>query len=102
MQEKIKHIIFAALKDLADELESEELANPTLETGIYGLEGNLDSIALVSLIADLEERLRDELGVSLVLADSRAMSAKNSPFKNAATLLEYIQNLLQNPAPTQP
>uniref|UniRef100_UPI001C7DABF4 hypothetical protein n=1 Tax=Helicobacter cinaedi TaxID=213 RepID=UPI001C7DABF4 len=69
MQTQIQSLIYKTLQSLADELENENLKNPTLETKIYGIEGNLDSQALVSFIADLEEMLADELNLNLILAD---------------------------------
>lgn len=96
MQEQIQNIIYQALKNLADELESEELSNPTPQTQIYGVDGILDSLALVSLIADIEEIVDTQLGQNITLADEKAMSARNSPFKNVASLTEYIQNLLSS------
>lgn len=55
--------------------------------------GGLDSLALVSFITDLEQTLNDELGLELILADERAMSSKNSPFKNVESLTQYILTL---------
>ena len=89
MKDKIQNIIFEALENLSDELENNELKTPTLQTKIYGIDGNLDSLALVSFIADLEEML-SEIGIDIVLADEKTMSAKNSPFEDVATLTQFI------------
>ena len=89
-EEKIEQIIFEILKNLADELESKELENPTLNTKLYGIGGNLDSLALVSFISDLEERLREEFGLNISLANEKTMSARHSPFRDVTTIKEYI------------
>lgn len=91
----IEQIIFNALTNLADELESEDLRNPNKDTKIYGIDGNLDSLALVSLIADLESELSEKLNINIVLADEKAMSMRNSPFRDVATLTQYIYDLTQ-------
>ncbi|EAJ8747140.1 MULTISPECIES: hypothetical protein [Campylobacter] len=95
MQEKIQKLIINSLKNLADELENEELKNPTQNTKIYGIEGLLDSLALVSLITDLEESLAIELDIEITLADEKTMSLRNSPFKDVQTLAQYIASQIK-------
>lgn len=95
MQEKIQNIIIQALKNLADELENPQLQNPDLQTKIYGSEGNLDSLALVSFITDVEEMVDNEFNTNITLADEKAMSSRNSPFKDVSTLSQYICNLIE-------
>lgn len=94
MEEKIKNIIIKALQNLAEELENENLAHPNDTTKIYGIDGNLDSLALVSFITDLEEMIDSEFGKNITLADEKAMSSRNSPFKDVSSLAQYIQGLL--------
>ncbi|EEP3627092.1 hypothetical protein HB584_001606 [Campylobacter jejuni] len=88
-------IIFSILKDLSEDLENENLKNPTMRTKIYGVEGNLDSLALVGLVSDLESIIADEFGVDLVLASDKTMSQKNSPFKDVESLSNYILALME-------
>src|SRR5688500_9257302 len=78
--------------------------NPTLKkpldlsargaTRLYGVEGALDSLSLVSLIVAVEQGIGDEFGTTVPLADERAMSAKNSPFRSVDTLADYAHGLL--------
>ena len=95
MQEKIEKIIIEVLNEINEELENENLNNPTSETKLYGGSGALDSLALVSLITDLEERISDEFEKDIILADEKAMSQRTSPFRNVETLTNYIQKLLE-------
>lgn len=95
MKDKINGIIFSILKDLSEDLENENLKNPTMRTKIYGVEGNLDSLALVGLVSDLESIIADEFGVDLVLASDKTMSQKNSPFKDVESLSNYILALME-------
>ena len=99
MQTKIQSLIIETLKNLADEFECEALANPSAETAIYGNNGGLDSLGLVSFITDLEQSLNDALGVEVILADEKTMSMRNSPFKDVATLTQYILTLTDSSAP---
>ena len=96
MQEKIEKIIIDTLKDLNEELENEAFINPNSKTKLYGGNGAMDSLALVSFIADLEDKISDEFEKDIILADEKAMSAKTSPFRNIESLTSYIKSLLEN------
>ncbi|MFW2601145.1 hypothetical protein [Aliarcobacter butzleri] len=96
MQNKIEKIIIKTLVELNEELENDSLKNPSLKTKLYGANSGLDSLALVSFITDLEEKISDEFDKEIVLADEKAMSAKTSPFRNVESLTLYIKSLLEN------
>lgn len=64
------------------------------ETRLIGQGAILDSLGLVSLIVEVEQRLSDELGIDLILADERAMSQKRSPFRSIGALADYIYELI--------
>lgn len=94
MQDNIEKIIIEALEELNEELENDSLNSPQKDTKLYGGSGALDSLALVSLITDLEERVSDEFDKDIVLADEKAMSQRTSPFRTVTSLTEYIEKLL--------
>ena len=96
MQEKIEKIIIDTLKELNEELENETFLNPNSKTKLYGANGAMDSLALVSFIADLEDKISDKFEKDIILADEKAMSAKTSPFRNIESLTSYIKSLLEN------
>ena len=96
MQYKIEKIIIQTLKELNEELENEAFLNPNSKTKLYGGNGAMDSLALVSFIADLEDKISDKFEKDIILADEKAMSAKTSPFRNIESLTSYIKSLLEN------
>jgi hypothetical protein len=61
---------------------------------IFGGGAPLDSLGLVNFLADLEYRLAEEFQREIVLASARAMSRKQSPFRDTAALTDYIMELL--------
>ena len=95
MKNKIEEIIIEVLIELNEELEKDALNNPTKDTKLYGGSGALDSLALVSLITDLEERISDEFDNDIILADEKAMSQRTSPFRSVESLTIYIQKILE-------
>jgi len=94
MKNQIEAIIIECLQDLNDDIESESLENPNKETEIFGEGGALDSLALVSLISDLEEEINDNFGKEVTLADEKAMSQRRSPFGSVESLTEYVEMLI--------
>ena len=59
-------------------------------------ENGLDSLGLVSLIVSIEEKVQDESGAIVTLADERAFSRSVSPFRTIGTLATYIDELVDD------
>lgn len=88
----IAALVLEVVGGLGRELGNAGLAEPTPETRLFGAEG-LDSVALVTLIADLEDRLAEETGRAMILADERAMSRFHSPFRTVGTLIAHVERI---------
>ena len=74
--------------DLSDQIEKNE------DTVIFGIDSALDSIGLVNFITIIEQKIEEETGKFITIADERAMSMENSPFRTVGTLKEYIELLV--------
>ncbi len=57
---------------------------------LYGKEGVLDSLDLVSLILLIEEKATDELGKTVTLTSDRALSSHRSPFRTVGSVTDYV------------
>jgi acyl carrier protein len=64
------------------------------ETRLFGGGAPLDSLSLVSLIVEIEEKIEDNFDISIILADEKAMSRRTSPFSKISFLVEYIDELI--------
>ena len=91
-KEEITEIIFASIEEINAEQEINIPKNAN--SNLFGIESDLDSLGLVNLIISIEEAINDKYDVSITLADEKAMSRKNSPFKNVQTLVDYLHELL--------
>jgi acyl carrier protein len=91
---EIESLVIESVRLLAEDFEVDALENPTAESLLYGEGGPLDSMALVNLIADVEDAVSAKFNASITLADARAMSAKNSPFRSVTSLAEAIRERL--------
>jgi len=92
--EKIKKIIIEALENINDERSSDEKINFNLDICLFGPDGVLDSLALVSMIVDVEGAFSDFAGRDISLTDDRAINQEESPFENIQKLTDYILLLL--------
>lgn len=93
-RENILEIIYNALDEVNEQLPKSKHIAKLPESPIYGKDGNLDSLGLVNMIVSVESGLED-IDLNLVLADEKAMSQANSPFKNVSTLADYILKLAE-------
>ncbi|MGB0335064.1 MAG: hypothetical protein ACPGGN_06895 [Opitutales bacterium] len=89
--QEIEALVLESVRLLAKDFELEALKSPQSDSLLYGEGGALDSMALVNLIADLEEAIAEKYGASIVLADEKAMSAKNSPYRSVTSLAEAVR-----------
>ncbi len=83
-------IVLHRLAALGQELGKPELIQADEQTRLFGETAALDSIGLVTLIADLEEDIRVATGKNVTLADEKAMSRLTSPFRRVDLLAEYV------------
>ncbi len=95
MENNIQKIVLAAIHTLGEIEEKTEFLNPDENLRLFGGSGVMDSLNIVMLIAEIEDLISDELGISITLADDRAMSQKTSPFRSVKTLVRYIDNLIK-------
>ncbi|OHD14647.1 MAG: hypothetical protein A2Y41_05930 [Spirochaetes bacterium GWB1_36_13] len=94
MRNEIIKIVFETIQELNEDLENENLKNPTEETKLYGINGNLKSIDLVTLVSDIETKISEKFNKEIILADEKAMSQERSPFLSVKSLADYIEKLL--------
>ncbi len=95
MIERIRKIVLATVHQMGESDDKESLQNPTLDTKLFCKNGGLDSMGVIFLVTELEERIGEEFSINLTLADERAMSQRTSPFRTVASLVKYIDMLLK-------
>ncbi|WP_208866263.1 hypothetical protein [Paraburkholderia lacunae] len=93
MRSQIIDIIRAALEN-ESAMHSEPISLADGEaTALYGRNGQLDSMGLVSVVVDVEQGIERELGVRITLVSDGAMSARRSPFATIGSLADYALGL---------
>ena len=93
--EKVIKLIFDVIDEVNEQFPKGRQLKKSVDTVLFGNSGELDSLGLVNFIIATEQKIEEELDVTISLTDERAMSQKNSPFKTVGTLADYITLLLE-------
>ena len=91
---RILKVICDAIEELNTCQDEDEKLELSEDTKLFGSNSKLDSIGFVNFIVDVEQRVNDTFDTDVILMDEKAMSLKNSPFKDVKALTEYIETLL--------
>ena len=97
-RERVTRSLFGVIDEFNETLPPAIKLNKALDTILYGKNGTLDSLGLVNLIVAAEQRIEEDFGIPISLADERAMSQEKSPFRTVDTLVNYIALLLEEKA----
>jgi acyl carrier protein len=90
INEVIVQAVFEALDEANLELPQGCQLTKSIDATLFGEGGQLDSLGLVRLLVAVEHNIEDTLGVTISIADERAVSEGRSPFRNVGRLVEYI------------
>ena len=92
--DKILAAIYCAADCINADLPPDRQLSKTTETPLLGPQSALNSLHLVGFIIGIEREVEDTFGVALTLADERALSMKESPFRTIESLASYIGVLI--------
>jgi acyl carrier protein len=92
--ELIEELILGALNDVNEEQPEDERIAVGASTPLFGPDAQIDSLALVSVIVDVETALNVDYDLPISLTDDRAMTREISPFDDVQTLKDYIVELV--------
>jgi acyl carrier protein len=92
---EIVSLIVSTLRDVSAHMENPPPQEALDEnSALLGRKALIDSVALVTLVVDVEQLLEEIYNLTITLADERAMSQKNSPFRSVQSLADYIMCLI--------
>jgi len=91
----IATIVLETLRELGEDIKNTDLLTADETTRLFGARSPLDSMNLVNFIADVEERLSDDLEIDITLANQSAMSRTHSPFQRVSSCIDYIMELIK-------
>ena len=89
MTQELVDLIVDAARELAEQEAVERDGELDADTALFGEGGLLDSMGLVSLVIAVEQAIEERYDLSIGLADEKALSQKNSPYRTVRTLADY-------------
>ena len=98
MQERILKAVYNAIDELNAQLPPGVSVEKSLDAPLYGASGKLESLDFVTLIMEVEEKIKAEFGVNITIADENLLSKQKSPFSSLRTLIEYLEEVLKQDA----
>jgi acyl carrier protein len=93
-RQEILDIVINQLEELNETLPESDRFDINEKTILFGSNSNIDSLSLVSVIVDLEGVLASDYDFDISLTDDRAMTREISPFDNVASLVDYIEEIV--------
>ena len=84
------NIVIASIQEVFAQTGLDSPAALSEDTVLVGKDAVLDSLGVVSLIVEVEQRVESEHGASVTLANDKAMSQRNSPFRTVGVLTVHV------------
>ncbi len=91
---EVQSAVASAIDELNQSRPADRQIGKSDETVLYGAGSVMDSLGLVNLIVSIESAVGERFGVAITLADEKAMSLRNSPFRSVGTLGAYVHQLV--------
>jgi acyl carrier protein len=93
--EKVTHVILGAIDELNGQLPKEEKIDKSIDAALFGSDGKLDSLGLISLVTTVEQRIEENFEVMVTLLQDTEVLENENPFKTIKTLSDYVTAVLE-------
>jgi acyl carrier protein len=91
---KIIQSIMDAIDEINERYPEEKRLSKSVDTVLTVQSGKLDSLGLVNFVVSVEERIQNDLGINISLADE--IGKIDGALRTPETLAEHIANELQS------
>jgi acyl carrier protein len=88
------HVVAGAIGELNLQLGAAEQLPLHGQAALFGSAGPLDSLGLVQLIAELENRIEAECGHRVNLADDELLGEADGPFAHIEALIAHVRGVI--------
>lgn len=91
-------IVLESLQEVLVQGGAAPLEGVSEDTVLVGPDAVLDSLGVVQLIVEVEQRVEAAHSISVTLANDKAMSQRNSPFRTVGVLADHVVATAQEAA----
>jgi hypothetical protein len=95
LEAQLLTLVLSLADEMAADLDEPVDVAAGADAPLFGAGAPLSSIALVALVAGLEQEIDDRFGAMVELADDRAVSQSRSPFRTAGALASWAATLVR-------
>jgi acyl carrier protein len=91
-QDDVRQVVDLIIDNVNQLKDTQGLKTPARldsTTALFGGDGFLDSMALVTLVVAVEQAIEEKFGTNVSLADPGAMSQEHSPYRTIGALADY-------------
>ena len=93
--EKVLHIIYAVIDEINEQFDENQRLEKSKETVLFGQVGKLDSLGMVNFIVGLEQKVQEDTGKEISLADQMMSMDEDSPFRTVEGLAQYVSSIIE-------
>lgn len=94
MNDKVTYTIFKAIDEVNQLLPKWQRLEKSSDTVLFGQSGKLDSLGFVNLVVAAEQKIEEEFGIAINLANEDTALQNNSKFETIGTLVDHVVMLL--------
>ena len=87
-EDDVRQVVDLIIDNVNQLKDTQGLKAPSA-TALFGGDGFLDSMALVTLVVAVEQAIEEKFGTNVSLADPGAMSQEHSPYRTIGALADY-------------
>jgi len=94
MTAQIQALVYSAIEEVNPQLPDGMALSQSPVQPLFGGQGKLDSLGLVTVILAVEQKIRESMNIAISLVDERAVSRTQSPFRDIQSLVQYIEEVV--------
>jgi acyl carrier protein len=88
-RDELTHLVLDVLSEILDSRGFEVQEDLGPETVLLGRSAVVDSLGLVSIAMEVEQRLLDDHRLKVSLTGEKAMAAEASPYRSVSSLVDF-------------